>query len=223
MKLINLGPAMHLYRCQNVYISSMASECIVDALEFSPHNYQMPRLSSTNILIMAVNYTTDALQNPHPDVPFTQVGDDTILALTALAEIFKLKIQKVEPPVRQAAPPKVALSPCLAESSHPMLVSYMPLSRQKRSQTTIYAQDITNAPFLPRVATPMTRPSPPPRVPTCTENLYPRNLSQYAFCDMETTHRAIALGNHHWSQQHQANTVFRPVTGEEMEHTALMK
>jgi hypothetical protein len=85
---------MHHYRCQNVYISATASERIVDTLEFFPHNYQMPRLSSTNRLIMAANDMTDALQNPHPDVPFTQVGDDTISALTALAEIFKLKLQK---------------------------------------------------------------------------------------------------------------------------------
>jgi hypothetical protein len=49
----SLGPVMHHYRCQNVYISSTASECIVDTLEFFPHNYQMPQLSSTDRLIMA--------------------------------------------------------------------------------------------------------------------------------------------------------------------------
>jgi hypothetical protein len=104
---------MYHYRCQNVYISAMASERIVNTLEFPPHNYQMPQLSSTDRLIMTVNDITDSLQNPHPDVPFTQVGDDTISALTALAEIFKLKLQKVQTPARQSAPPKVALRPCL--------------------------------------------------------------------------------------------------------------
>jgi hypothetical protein len=34
---------------------------------------------------------------------------------------------------------------------------------------------------------------------------------------------AIALGNHHWSQQHQANAVVHPITGKEMEYMALMK
>jgi hypothetical protein len=66
----SLGPAMHHYRCQNVYISSTASERIVDTLEFFPHNYQMPQLSSTNRLIMAAKDMTNALQNPHPEVPF---------------------------------------------------------------------------------------------------------------------------------------------------------
>jgi hypothetical protein len=37
----SLGPAMHHYRCQNVYISATASERIVDTLELFPHNYQM--------------------------------------------------------------------------------------------------------------------------------------------------------------------------------------
>jgi hypothetical protein len=34
---------------------------------------------------------------------------------------------------------------------------------------------------------------------------------------------AIALGNNHWSQQHHANAVIHPVTGKEMEYSALMK
>jgi hypothetical protein len=88
---------MHHYRCQNVYISATASERIVDTLKFFPHNYQMPQLSSTDRLIMAAKDMTDALQNPHPEV-LTHVGDDTISALTELAENFKLKLQKSKPP-----------------------------------------------------------------------------------------------------------------------------
>jgi hypothetical protein len=61
---------MHHYRCQNVYISATASERIVDTLEFFPHNYQMPQLSSTYRLLMAAKDMTDALQNPHPEIPF---------------------------------------------------------------------------------------------------------------------------------------------------------
>jgi hypothetical protein len=40
---------------------------------------------------------------------------------------------------------------------------------------------------------------------------------------MDTAHMAIALGNNHWSQKHQANAVIHPVTGKEMEYMALMK
>jgi hypothetical protein len=61
-----LGPAMNHYRCQNVYISTTASDRIVDTLEFFPHNDQMPQLSSTDRLLMEAKDMTDAFQNPHP-------------------------------------------------------------------------------------------------------------------------------------------------------------
>jgi hypothetical protein len=43
---------------------------------------------------MAAKDMTEAFQNPHPDIPFTSVRDDTIKALAALAAIFKLKLQQ---------------------------------------------------------------------------------------------------------------------------------
>jgi hypothetical protein len=214
---------MHHYRCQNVYISATASERVVDTLEFFPHNYQMPQLSSTVRLLMAANDMSNALQNPHPEVPFTHVGDDAISALTALAEIFKLKFQKGHIPKLPAPPAKVTQRICLAESSNPILASPMPPPRQTISQTTIYNQDITNAPLLPRVVTPMTSQSSPPRVPRRSQHLAPRILSQDDFSGMDTAHVANALGNHHWSQQHQANVIVHPIAGKEMEYMALMK
>jgi hypothetical protein len=96
---------MHHYRCQNVYISATTSERIVDTLELFPHNYQMPQLSSTDRLLMAAKDMTDALQNPHPEVPFASVGDDTILALADLAKKLKLKLRQPTSPTPQAVPP----------------------------------------------------------------------------------------------------------------------
>jgi predicted RNase H-like nuclease len=71
---------MHHYRCQNVYLSATVSERIVDTLKFSPHNFPMTKLSVTDILIMAANDMSNALKSSHPEVPFTQIGDDTIEA-----------------------------------------------------------------------------------------------------------------------------------------------
>jgi hypothetical protein len=50
------------------------------------------------MLIMAANDITNALRHPHPEVPLAHVGDDTITALTQLAEIFKNKFQKLKSP-----------------------------------------------------------------------------------------------------------------------------
>jgi hypothetical protein len=201
----SLGPAMHHYRCQNVYISATASERIVDTLEFFPHNYQMPQLLSTDRLIMAAQDMTDALQNPHPKVPFARVGDDTILALADLAAIFKLKLRQTPSPTPPAARPTVTQRPCLAESSNQILDSPMPLPRQTRSQTTIHTPDISNAPLPPRVVTPRTLNPSTPRVPTRSQQLSPRNFFQDDLCGMDTVHMAIALGEHHWYRQHHAN------------------
>jgi hypothetical protein len=183
----------------------------------------MPQLSSTDRLLMAAKDMTDALQNPHPEVPFASVGDDTIAALTDLAAIFKLKIQQTPSPATQASPPKVNPRPSLAPSSTQILNSPMPIRQKTRSQTTIHTKDIPNVPLPPRVVTPRTlRPS-PPRVPTGSQRLSPRNLSQDDFCGMYSAHMAIALRNNHWTQRHQANAVIHPVTRKEMEYSALMK
>jgi hypothetical protein len=66
----SLGPAMQRYRCQNVYITSSASEHIVNTLEFFPHNLPMPQMSSTDRVIMPAQDVTDTLKHPPPAVPF---------------------------------------------------------------------------------------------------------------------------------------------------------
>jgi hypothetical protein len=112
----SLGPAMHHYQCQNVYISTKASDRIVDTLELFPHNYQMPQLSSTDRLLMAAKDMTDTFQNPHPDVPFACVEDDTIAALADFAAIFKLKLQHAPSPDTRVSPAKVVTRPSLIPS-----------------------------------------------------------------------------------------------------------
>jgi hypothetical protein len=208
---------------KNVYISTTASEHIVDTLEFFPHNYQMPQFSSTDRLLMADKDMTDAFRNTHPDVPVANVRDDTIAALADLAAIFKLKLRQAPSSTTPASPPKVVQRPILIPSETQILNSPMPDRRQTRSQTTIHTQEIPNVPLPPRVVTPRTLRHSPPRVPTGSRRLSPRNLSQDDFCEMDTAHMAIALGNHHWSQRHHANAVIHPVTGKEMEYSALMK
>jgi hypothetical protein len=172
---------------------------------------------------MAVKDMTDAFQNPHPDVPFASVGDDTIDALANLAAIFKLKLQQAPSLATQASPAKVVPRPSLIPSSTQILSSPMPNRQQTRSQMTIHTPDIPNVPLPPRVVTPRTLRHSPPRVPTGSWRLSPSNLSQDDFCGMDTAHMAIALGNNHWSQRHHSNAVIHPVTGKEMEYSALMK
>jgi hypothetical protein len=191
----SLGPAMHHYRCQNVYISATASERIVDTLEFFPHNYQMPQLSSTDRLLMAAKYMMDALKNPHPTVPLASVEDDTIAALTDLAAIFKLKLRQAPSPATQDPPAKVVPLPGLDPLSTQILNLHVPIRRQTRSQTTIHTQDIPNVPLPPRVVTPRTLRQSTLRMPTGSQRLSPCNLYQDDFFGMDAAHMVIALGN----------------------------
>jgi hypothetical protein len=56
----------------------------------------MPQMSSTDRILMAAQYMTDALKHPHPNFPFATIGDDTMTALEKLSEIFTKKFKKQE-------------------------------------------------------------------------------------------------------------------------------
>jgi hypothetical protein len=167
--------------CQNVYISTTASDRIVDTLELFPHNYQMPQLSSTDWLLMGAKDMTDAFQNPHPEVHFASVGDDTVNALADLAAIFKLKLQHAQSHVTHASPATIIQRPNIIPFPTQISTSTMPDKRQTRSQATIHTPDIPDGPLPPRVVTPRTLHHSPPRVPARFRQLSPRNLSQYDF------------------------------------------
>jgi hypothetical protein len=188
---------MHHYRCQNVYISTTASERIGETLELFPNNYQMPQLSSTYRLLVASKDMTDDFHNPYPEVPFASVGDDTVKALADLAAIVKLKLQQAPSLATQASPATVIQRSSLIPFPALISASPMPDRRQTRSQTTIHTPDTPNRPLPPRVVTPRTLHHSPPRVPTESLELTPRNLSQDDFCGMDTAHMAIALKNNH--------------------------
>jgi hypothetical protein len=103
-----------------MYTSPPRSMSASWTLSSSFHHYQMPQLLSTNRFIMDAKYMTEALQNPHPEVPFAQVRDDTVSALAELAAIFKLKLRQTPAVTLPAALLKVIQRPCLAESSNPL-------------------------------------------------------------------------------------------------------
>jgi hypothetical protein len=188
----SLGPSMHHYPCQTVYITSTASEHIVNTLDFFPHNSPMPQMSSTDRLLMATQDMTDALKHPHPDVPFATIGDDTISALTTLADIFTRKFKKAEAPEIPLAPVKAAANKQPEARVQPTLTSPLRHQYQTRFQKQV-SPGFHNSPQPPRLITTSTRNEALPRVPTGDRQVYPRNLSQ-DFLDMGGANCAIAFG-----------------------------
>jgi hypothetical protein len=154
----SLGPAMHHYRCQNVYITSTASERSVDTLEFPPHNFPMPQLSSTDRVLMAAQDMTYALKHPHPDFPFATIGDETILALNTLETIFKNKFQKPLAPEAQNSPLKAAEKKRPAALiqqaiTYPLMPMYQTRSQTVNPTSPAHIIQSPNSSLPPRVVT----------------------------------------------------------------------
>jgi hypothetical protein len=122
----------------------------------------------------------------------------------------------VKAPELSNAPIKAAGKKRPAVVARPILTSPMQHKHQKISQTTINMGGATNTPLLPKVITPMTDWAATPRVPTLSQTISPKNLSQHDFWNMETENIAVALVTSHFSQQHFANAVVHPVTGKQM-------
>jgi hypothetical protein len=173
----SLSPPMQHYRYQYVYTSSIASKRIVDTLKVPPDNSPMPQLSSIDRLLMATNDMANALKHPHPEVPFDQVGDGTITALTHVAAIFKNKFQKPTAPELIQAPLKAAENKQPAALTQPILTSPVQHKYQTRSQRQLTVNTASNTPLLPRVVTPITGQAASPRVPAQTKHLSLRNFS----------------------------------------------
>jgi hypothetical protein len=196
---------------------------------FLPRNLPMPKISSTDQLLMAAHDMTDDLKHPHPDVTFVTIGDETITALAQLETIFKKKFQKPLAPGISQAPIKADENKQPAAFFQQFLTLPMNHNYQTRSQNQVSPAAPTNViesqnlPQLPRVVTPVARNAAPLRVPTRAFNLPQGFFFQDDFLDMGSINQAIALGKNHWTNMPMINSVINPITGKEMEYTALMK
>jgi hypothetical protein len=115
-----IGPALEHYRCYAVYITKTRSHRVVETVEFPPHKFKLPFPLSSELATQAAADLTHALLNPQPGGPFCQVGDEQVIALRRLANIFlsakqKQKNAKLTPQdeIENSAPQRVqtAVSP----------------------------------------------------------------------------------------------------------------
>jgi hypothetical protein len=108
-----IGPALEHYRCYTVYITKTRGECVVETVDFFPENFKLPFPSAQDLATKAAELT-HAMLHPQPAGPFCKVGDEKMLALKCLADIFegatRQKSKVVIPPterVENVAPPRV--------------------------------------------------------------------------------------------------------------------
>lgn len=98
-----VGPALEHYRCYKVWIPSSRRIRIIDTIEFFPHDFAMPALSSADAATRAAHDLTQALRKPHPAGPLQPVSTELHSQLQQLADIFQKQISQAD-----AAAPRVA-------------------------------------------------------------------------------------------------------------------
>jgi hypothetical protein len=100
----------------------------VETVDFFPHQFKLLFPSSSELATQAATELTHALLSPQPAGPFCQVGDEQVIALRRLANIFgaaKLKCgkEKLTPQdkVENNAPQRVqtTVSPLRVTSQNP--------------------------------------------------------------------------------------------------------
>jgi hypothetical protein len=122
----------------------------------------MPQISSTDWLLMADHDMTYALKHPHPDVPFSTIGDDTIMALTTLSYILKNKFKMPLAPEIIESPIKAAENKGPAVLIQTIITSPAKNNYHTRSQIEVNPASANviesqNSPQLPMAVTPAAR------------------------------------------------------------------
>ena len=85
-----IGPALEHYRCYKVFLTKTRSEIIADVEEFSPQNVKMPRVLSSDVVMLSAQHVVGSLQNTTPNSPFATINDTHHIALRSLVELFNI-------------------------------------------------------------------------------------------------------------------------------------
>jgi hypothetical protein len=72
-----IGPAMHHYRNYKAYIPETRGVRKTNTIEFFPDKVNMPSASFADRLAAATENLVAALQQPHPPMPFLELGTPT--------------------------------------------------------------------------------------------------------------------------------------------------
>jgi hypothetical protein len=83
-----VGTALDHYRCYQAHITKTKGNRIVHTVEFSPAKLAMPSTSSIDLASIAALELSNALQNPAPVAPLSQIGTTQLQALRQLSDIF---------------------------------------------------------------------------------------------------------------------------------------
>jgi hypothetical protein len=95
-----VGPAMEHYRCFTTVNPSTSRDRIAETVEFFPHNFTMPALSSLDLAVKAIQQLIACLENPTPSAPFLpllpQLNEDLLRLATIFQSILPAQVAKFQ-------------------------------------------------------------------------------------------------------------------------------
>ena len=94
-----IQPAMNHYRCIKAIAGETGREMTVETVEYLPHNFRMPRLSSQDLAAIAAHDLAQALRRPsHFAAPFVPFPVEQTQAFKDLATIYTQMTTMLPPP-----------------------------------------------------------------------------------------------------------------------------
>ena len=152
-----LGPALHHYQCNRIWVPHTHAERMVDTISFFPKAVPPPELTHKDAAIQATRKLTHALQQPHFRGPLTQFHDDHLTLLRELSKIFHTiapgvetitpgvdtTIKKHLPPVPHPTPAPPPDAPTTPTS--PQHITKLPYNLCPRMSRPHYATPITHS------------------------------------------------------------------------------
>ena len=124
------GPAMNHYRHYEVHVTDTGGTRVSDTIEFFPTKCSMPKTSSDDRIVAALEEISEAVANQSPRAPFLS-GNKTNEIVKELSEIFQTK-----EPVTTTKP--IVQSPRVAKQKHkriePIPVTPPRVTKQKQKR-----------------------------------------------------------------------------------------
>jgi hypothetical protein len=114
---------MEHYWCFKTLNPLTGPQRIADTIEFLPHNFEMPALSSTDLATRAAEDLTQALRNPHPSAPFLPPRAQLATDLKQLSTIFEQAARPTQTITTTTNPATLPTAPAIVTPTKPPRVT----------------------------------------------------------------------------------------------------
>ena len=186
-----VGPAMEHYRCFLTVNPNTGRQRVAETLQFLPHNFDMPKTSSLDVITRAASDLASALAKPAPALPFLQPNQQLTADLHRLSDIFQKAATQPPPPVETAPrqPPTMPMTaPPHEAPPMPILPPIVSPPRPPRVARALAVEQLPTITGAPRVPNPKLA----GKIPI--QNTNPATAQDMAIAPLPTPMHQLAMG-----------------------------